>query len=101
MKKISIIFSILFCVFFKVNSSVYATVSSNSLEKILFQYCVPKEGNCDVKATYKNGKCICPGDKLYMDRECFKPVCPSGTYIYYSNDTDSCGAGNYRTKVRN
>lgn len=95
MKKFLLFFSILFCIFFQANC--FATVSSNSLEKILFQYCVPKEGNCDVKATYKNGKCICP----YMDRECFKPVCPSGTYIYYSNDTDSCGAGNYRTKVRN
>lgn len=91
-------FYFILCIF---QANCFATVSSNSLEKILFQYCVPKEGNCDVKATYKNGKCICPGDKLYMDRECFKPVCPSGTYIYYSNDTDSCGAGNYRTKVRN
>ena len=127
MKKNSIIFSILLCVFFKVdcfatsiggcgagagissggcsgggNLSNYTTVSSSNFEKILLKFCVPREGNCSIKATYSNGKCVCSGNNIYLDRECFNPKCPAGTYISsYSNDTDTCSSGTMRVYMKN
>ncbi|MBD5398738.1 hypothetical protein HDR60_04520 [bacterium] len=77
------------------------TVVNNNLYRILLQYCVPREGDCSVKATYSNGKCICSGKTVYLDRECYEPKCPAGTYLYYSNDTDTCPAGTIKVHMKN
>ncbi|MGN0929151.1 MAG: hypothetical protein ACI4N3_00750 [Alphaproteobacteria bacterium] len=92
-------FYIFLCVF--LTNFLSIDVFANNLDNLLLQYCVPREGSCINKATYSNGKCVCSGKSLYIDRECYAPKCPSGTYIYYRNDTDSCGAGNSRTKMKN
>ncbi len=93
--------------------SLSAKAGVSAYDKMLIQYCVPKNGRCDTKATYyekninlwlttvKTKGCSCPSGKMYLDRECLSVKCPAGTYITYDNYTDNCSPGMGRSLYRN
>ncbi len=97
MKKKYIIFGI-----FVGGLSLSAKAGVSAYDKMLIKYCVPKNGRCDTKATYRDGaSCSCPSGKMYVDRECLALKCPAGTYISLNNNTNNCSPGMYRGLYRN
>lgn len=102
--------------------SMQARADISAFDKLLIQYCVPKNGRCDTKAEYTERtvsntsfsflkglvtthktvtECTCPVGKMYVDRECITLKCPAGTYISLNNNTNNCSPGMYRGLYRN